>query len=64
MMGGIQPSEAKRLTLWEFTAMRHNWNERHKSPDDDGDVELPSEEFVRAAQEELVALGIAGRAVN
>lgn len=58
---GVGPSEAKRLTYWEFTAMRHEWGERHKSPDDQGDpVEPPSEEFVRARQAELQELGIAG----
>lgn len=63
MMGGIQPSEAKRLTYWEFTALRHGWNVRHKSPDtaDGGPpVEAPSVEFVRARQAELLAEGISG----
>lgn len=59
MMGGIQPSEAKRLTYWEFTAMRHQWNEAHKSGDDHEPVELPSVEYVLAAQAELRELGIA-----
>lgn len=61
MMGGIQPSEAKRLIYWEFTALRHEWNERHKAPDEEGGaVEPPSVDFVRARQEELRALGISG----
>jgi hypothetical protein len=64
MMGGIQPSEAKRLTYWEFTRMRHEWNERHKSDDDEAGTEPPDEDFVRAAQAELIELGIAGKAVN
>lgn len=63
-MGGIQPSEAKRLGYWEFTAMRHHWQEHYKRDDDSEPVEAPSEEFVREAQAELVELGIAGRAVN
>lgn len=58
-MGGIQPSEAKRLTYWEFTAMRHKWNEAHKSDNDNSPVEMPSEAFVREAQAELRELGIA-----
>jgi hypothetical protein len=66
MMGGIPPSEAKRLTYWEFTAMRHEWNERHKSPADRENeaVEPPTLETVRAAQAELYELGIAGKAPN
>lgn len=62
MMGGIQPSEAKRLTYWEFTAMRAVWNKRHETDDGDGEpVEPPTEEFVRRAQLELAELGISGR---
>lgn len=63
MMGGILPSEAKRLTYWEFTAMRHTWNERYKKPgDDDGEpMTPPTEQEVREAQAELHELGIAGR---
>lgn len=64
MMGGIPPSETKRLTYWEFTAMRHQWNERHKRDGDDDPAEPPSEDFVREAQAELIELGIAGRAPN
>jgi hypothetical protein len=64
MMGGIPPSEAKRLTYWEFTAMRHVWNARHENPDADDTVEPPTVEQVRAAQAELTELGIAGRAIN
>lgn len=60
-MMGCPPSEAKRLTLWEFTAMRYWWNERHTTKDDDGaPVEPPSEDFVRQAQAELSELGISG----
>ena len=60
---GIPPSEAKRLTYWEFTAMRHTWNQRHKTDDKDGGPATPpSEEFVRARQAELLASGIAGSA--
>lgn len=62
-MGGIQPSEAKRLSYWEFTAMRHEWDLRHDRADDDK-VEPPSVEHVRAAQAELYELGIAGKAVH
>ena len=59
-MGGIPPSEAKALTYWEYTALRHEWNERHKSEGDLEPVEAPTEEFVRARQAELAELGISG----
>lgn len=26
---GIPPSEAGRLSLWQYTALVHHWNERH-----------------------------------
>jgi len=61
-MGGIPPSEAKRLTYWEFTAMRHVWNLRHPTDDGDEPAPLPDEDFVRQSQAELLASGIAGRA--
>jgi hypothetical protein len=65
MMGGIQPSEADRLTMWQYTAMRTLWNRRHKSGTDeesDDRVEAPDAEFVRQRQAELLLLGIAGSA--
>lgn len=62
MLGGIQPSEADRLTVWQYTAMRTLWNRRHKSDTngDDGEaVKAPEVEFVRQRQAELRLLGIA-----
>lgn len=60
-MMGIPPGEAKRLTYWEFRALRYEWNERHKPADEEGGaVEPPSVDFVRARQAELHALGISG----
>ena len=56
----IPPSEAKRLSYWEFRALRYEWNDRHKPADDTSDVEPPSVDFVRARQAELQALGISG----
>lgn len=60
-MMGVPPDQARRLTYWEFTAMRHVWNDRHRDPDapqDDGEpIELPTVEFVRARQAELAAEG-------
>ena len=65
-MMGVPPDQARRLTLWEFTAMRANWNKRHKAANDgDGEpVDLPSEEFVRQRQLELAQLGIATGGAN
>lgn len=60
-MMGIPPAEAKRLTYWEFRALRFEWNERHKAPDEEGgSVEPPTVDFVRERQAELRALGISG----
>lgn len=60
-MMGVPPDQAKRLTYWEFTAMRATWNARHASDDDSQEpVELPSEDFVRQRQRELAELGISG----
>jgi hypothetical protein len=62
MMGGIPLSEAKRLPYYEFTALRWEWNERHKRDgDDNDDIAPPDPAVVRAAQAELYELGIAGR---
>lgn len=57
---GVPPDQAKRLTYWEFTAMRATWNARHASEDEQESVELPSEDFVRERQRELAELGISG----
>lgn len=60
-MMGIGPAEAGKLTYWQYTAMRHVWNERHRLDDDaDSDIEAPTEDFVRQRMAELVSLGIAG----
>lgn len=59
MLGGIQPSEAARLSMYEFTAMRTIWNRRHDNGDSQNDnepLELPDADFVRerhAALKEL-----------
>lgn len=60
-MMGIGPGDAGRLTYWQYTAMRHVWNVRHRSTDETGgDIETPTEDFVKARAARLVALGIAG----
>lgn len=60
MMGGIGPTEAGKLTYWQFTAMRAVWNGRQDKDGDGEAVEPPSAEFVRQAQAELDELGITG----
>lgn len=61
MMGGIGPTEAGRLTYWQYTAMRHVWNERPRSTDEaDDDIEAPTPEFVRERMAALEAAGISG----
>lgn len=59
-MMGVPPDQAKRLTIWEFTAMREVWNDRHKTEDADDDITLPTEEFVLQRHEELRKYGIPG----
>jgi hypothetical protein len=64
-MMNLGKADADRLTLYEFTAMRTIWNDRHKPDDPEGEpVEPPSAEAVKAAQAELYELGIAGRSSN
>jgi len=65
-MMGVPPDQARRLTLWEFTAMRANWNKRHKQTNggDDEPVDLPDVDFVRQRQLELAQLGIATGSVD
>ncbi len=62
MMNGIGPEEAGRMTYWQYTAMRHVWNARHRSPDesDDEDIELPTVDYVRERMAMLEAAGISG----
>lgn len=61
-MMGIGPGEAGRLTYWQYTAMRHVWNVRHRPDDavDDDDIEPPTVEFVRERMAMLEAAGISG----
>jgi hypothetical protein len=59
-MMGIPPSEAKRLTWWEYQALLWNWNDRHPQPGEDGDpAEAPDAEFVARRHEMLERRGIA-----
>lgn len=61
-MMGIGPAEAGRLTYWQYTAMRHVWNARHRGPDDepDDDIEAPDVNFVLDRWAQLKAAGISG----
>lgn len=59
-MMNVPPDEARRMTYWEFTAMRATWNERHAVDDANEPAELPDEDFVRRRQAELSELGISG----
>lgn len=42
----IPPSEAKALSLWEYQALLHHWN-------DDGDVEAPDHEHTQKMVDKL-----------
>lgn len=59
---GVAPDQARRLSYWEYTALRYGWNERHKNPEDGEPVERPTADFVRQRQQELFDEGIAGTA--
>ena len=43
---GVGPGDARKLTWWEFTAMKAVWNERHAGEDDA--VEPPPADLFRA----------------
>lgn len=60
-MMGVSPSEAGRLTYWQFTALRSEWNDRHEKDDPNTPMEPPDEEFVRQRQAELAEVGIDNR---
>lgn len=60
MMNGIGPEEAGRMTYWQYTAMRHVWNERQRLDDGPDDDNVPDVEFVRERMEMLARAGISG----
>jgi hypothetical protein len=51
-MMNVPPSEAKALSLWEYEALLHNWNEAHNP---DGSVEAPDHERTQRMIEKLNA---------
>jgi hypothetical protein len=57
MMGGIPPSEAKQLTLYEYQAILHNWEQAHKTGEEQ--PEPPSVEETEERRKRLEARGIA-----
>ena len=57
MMGGIPPSEANALTLYEYQAMLHNWELAHKTGDELPDP--PSIEETEERRRRLEARGVA-----
>lgn len=54
-MGGIPPSEAKALTLYEYQALTHNWEKAHETEDE---IEAPSIEETEARRARLEARGV------
>lgn len=61
-MMNIGPAEAGALTYWQYTAMRHVWNERHSLDGEaDDDIAAPDLDYVLARQAELAELGISGK---
>jgi hypothetical protein len=56
-MMGIQPSEMRRLTWWEYQALLWTWNDRHDLDGGD-DVEAPDADFVARRQERLAERGL------
>lgn len=55
MMGGIPPSEAKALTLYEYQALIHNWELAHATGES---IEPPSIEETEARRAKLEARGV------
>jgi hypothetical protein len=58
-MMGIQPSEAKRLTWWEYQGLLWNWNDRHSTEKDEPAPEPPSAESVLALSHRVELRGLA-----
>jgi hypothetical protein len=56
-MMGVQPSEARSLTWWEYQAMLWTWNDRHSTEEEP--VEAPEAAFVERRQQRLADRGIA-----
>lgn len=50
-MMGIPPSEAKALSLWEYEAILHHWNEAHGT----GEIEIVDPEITQRHIDRLLA---------
>lgn len=57
-MMGIQPSEAKALTLWEYGALVTTWSERHDPEGASQPVEAPDAAMVARRQQRLAERGL------
>jgi hypothetical protein len=57
-MMAIPPSEAKKLTWWEYQALLWNWNDRHDTGQEEP-VEPPSPENVLALSHRVELRGLA-----
>lgn len=57
-MMGIPPSEAKRLTWWEYSALMAEWNARHAPPEAEAEVEAPTAEQMEASARAAAAMGL------
>ncbi|WP_162987212.1 hypothetical protein [Sphingomonas paeninsulae] len=55
---GVAPSEAGKLTLYEYGALLHFWNKRN-SPDEEEEVEAPDFDIFEAETARLIAAGVA-----
>lgn len=58
-MMGMPPSEAKRLTWWEYQALLWNWNDRHAADGDGPAPEPPTPESVQAFAHAVERRGLA-----
>lgn len=56
-MMGIQPSELKALTWWEYQGLLWNWNDRHATEDEE--MEAPDAQFVMKRMAQLERAGLA-----
>jgi len=57
-MMGVPPSEARRLSWWEYQAMLWNWNDRH-TPEEEQEVEAAPADFVARRMQRLADMGLA-----
>lgn len=53
---GVGPAEARGLSIWEYTAMLHEWGEAHSSEDEPAPP--PEEDFVRRRHARLAEIGV------